>query len=123
MSSTSPRLSHCHLRGILGARDEGAIEGASALNTYFCGNGDLYDVAAAYAFHLAEAQGFIDGNKRTGVAAALAFLGLNGCGYLKDDGRLYQAMIAIAEKQIGKPELASFFRQYFNRQILDSLGG
>lgn len=35
-------------------------------------------MAAAYAFHLAESQAFLDVNKRTGMAAALVFLSGNG---------------------------------------------
>ena len=33
-----------------------------------------YGMAAAYAYHIAENQPFIDGNKRTAVVAALSFL-------------------------------------------------
>ena len=62
--------------------DEGLI--ASALNDYRYG-GDLDDVAAAYAFHISQNQGFRDGNKRTGVAAALTFLVKNGCKEPEDD--------------------------------------
>ena len=39
---------------------------------------DLFASAAAYAFHIAEGQPFLDGNKRTGLNAALVFLELNG---------------------------------------------
>jgi prophage maintenance system killer protein len=49
-------------------RHEGAIESA----------GDLYEIAGAYAGHIAESQACIDGNKRTGVKAALDFLEING---------------------------------------------
>jgi len=35
---------------------------------------DLFAMAAAYAFHIAENQAFVDGNKRTGVLAAVVFL-------------------------------------------------
>ena len=62
--------------GLDGVRDQGAVESAlsSAKNTYFYGAGDEYDIAAAYAFHVAESQAFLDGNKRTAVACALTFL-------------------------------------------------
>src|SRR5690349_1579837 len=65
--------------GSPGVGDEGLIQSAlaSAKNAYFYGGGDLFDIAAAYAFHLAQAQAFVDGNKRTGVGAALAFLAVN----------------------------------------------
>ncbi|OFZ19758.1 MAG: hypothetical protein A2Z20_00280 [Bdellovibrionales bacterium RBG_16_40_8] len=35
---------------------------------------DVYEMAAAYAFHIAENQPFVDGNKRTALASALVFL-------------------------------------------------
>src|SRR5882672_1053188 len=88
--------------GSAGVRDEGLVDSAlaSAKNAFFYGQGDVFDIAAAYAFHLAEAQAFVDGNKRTGVGAALTFLNLNGIERLPDDNRMYDAMIAIAEKKL-----------------------
>ncbi|HVU99837.1 MAG TPA: type II toxin-antitoxin system death-on-curing family toxin [Verrucomicrobiae bacterium] len=98
--------------GSEGIRDEGLIQSAlaSAINARVYGNGDVFDVAAAYAFHLAEAQAFIDGNKRTAAAAALTFLDINGIGELPGDDVLYDAMIAIANKEMSKTELAALFR-------------
>ncbi len=61
--------------GVDGARDPGAVEAAVAagLNTWFYQGGDVLDIAATYAFHLAEAQAILDGNKRTAIASALFF--------------------------------------------------
>ena len=42
------------------------------------GKPDAFDLAAAYAFGIAKARGFIDGNKRTAFVAAVSFLRLNG---------------------------------------------
>jgi death-on-curing protein len=39
---------------------------------------NLYEMAAAYLFHIARNHPFIDGNKRTGAAAAAVFLLMNG---------------------------------------------
>lgn len=39
---------------------------------------DLFAMAAAYLFHIVMNHPFIDGNKRTGLAAALVFLDING---------------------------------------------
>ncbi|MFO1514253.1 MAG: type II toxin-antitoxin system death-on-curing family toxin [Verrucomicrobiota bacterium] len=98
--------------GTKGIRDLGLIESAlaSAQNTYFYANGDLFDVAASYAFHLAEAQAFLDGNKRTGVATALVFLALNGVYAQPPQWALYLAMIDVAEKKKFKADLAEIFR-------------
>jgi death-on-curing protein len=99
--------------GIDGVRDRGLIESAlgSAQNTYYYGNGDLYDIAAAYAFHLAQAQAFLDGNKRTAVITALTFLDTNGVTRMPDNLVIYDAMIAIAERRLDKPGLAEIFRR------------
>ena len=98
--------------GSPGIRDRGLIESAlgSAINTFFYANGDLFDIAPAYAFHLAQAQAFLDGNKRTGIGAALLFLRANGVTRLPADTHLYDAMIAIAEKRLDKAGLAELFR-------------
>lgn len=97
-----------------GIRDENALESALAqpMHTYFYGYGDLHDIAAAYAFHLAENQPFIDGNKRTAIATALAFLEANGIATDRlTDEQLYDAMIAFAEKRLDKSALADVFRR------------
>jgi death-on-curing protein len=99
--------------GSAGIRDQGLVESAlaSAQNTFWYGDGDLFDIAAAYAFHLAEAQAFLDGNKRTGIWAALTFLRGNKCRIQPEQDQLYDAMIAIAEKRLNKAGLAEVFRQ------------
>lgn len=96
-----------------GVRDPWALESAviHPRNVFYYAQGDLFDVAAAYAFHLAESQAFLDGNKRTGIAVALVFLRLNGVTVLRATEELYAAMIAIAEKRMGKPELAALLRR------------
>jgi death on curing protein len=101
--------------GMAGARDDGLVNSAiaAAENTFFYGGGDLFDIAAAYAFHLSQAQAFFDGNKRTAVATAFAFLELNGITVTRDDGSIYDALIAIAERRMTKPELAALFRRLF----------
>jgi death-on-curing protein len=99
--------------GTGGVRDVGLIESAlgSAQNAFYYGNGDLYDIAAAYAFHLAQAQAFLDGNKRTAVITALTFLELNGVTKTPTNIEVYDAMIAIAERRLDKLALAEIFRR------------
>ena len=99
--------------GSAGIREPGLVESAlgSAQNTFWYGQGNLFEIAAAYAFHLAESQAFVDGNKRTAVAAAISFLRLNGKPFPKDDGSVYRAMIEIAEKRLDKRGLAETLRR------------
>ncbi len=76
--------------------------------------GDLFEIAAAYAFHLAQAQAFLDGNKRTAVGAAYLFLKANGVTKRPADLQTYNALIAIAEKRLDKAGLAELFRRAAN---------
>lgn len=100
--------------GADGVRDAGALESAVAMpQATFGGNfvhDDLFVMAAAYAFHIAQNQPFVDGNKRTGLGAALVFLDLNGIEIADPAGSLYDAMIALAERRLDKPGLAELLR-------------
>ena len=78
-------------------------------------HGDLFAMAAAYAFHIAQNQPFVDGNKRTGLAAALVFLDLNGVWVEDPKGRLYEALIALAERRLDKDGLARLLRELANQ--------
>lgn len=78
--------------GSAGIRDRGVLESAVAVaKATFDGkllHGDIFEMAAAYAFHIAENQPFLDGNKRSGLDAALVFLDVNGWLVLDPDERL-----------------------------------
>ena len=115
---TMHRMSIERFGGTHGLRDEGGFASAvdQPKNTFYYGHGDLFDCAAAYAFHIAQAQAFLDGNKRTAVAAALAFLERNGVDVLFDWVRFYDAMIAIAEHRLDKPGLAGQLREQAQQQ-------
>jgi death-on-curing protein len=91
-----------------GVREPGLVDSAlaSAKNTFWYAGGDLFDIAAAYAFHLAESQAFVDGNKRVAAAAALVFLEINGARLLSAPDALERAMIQIALRRLDKQGLA-----------------
>jgi death-on-curing protein len=101
--------------GSSGIRDQGGLEAAifHPQNIYFYARGDLYEMAAAYAFHIAEAQAFIDGNKRTAAGAALSFLEGNGIATTTQTDVLENAMLCIATKQLDKTGLAALLRTLF----------
>jgi death-on-curing protein len=108
------RLSLEHHGGLDGLRDSGLLDSAlmQPEAAYYYGNGDLADIAAAYAFHIAQNQPFIDGNKRTAMGSALTFLRLHGINPTCFNGaELYDAMIGIAEKRMDKAGLAAIFRK------------
>jgi death-on-curing protein len=99
--------------GDLTLRDRGLLESALAMpQSTFGGeffHTTLFGMAAAYAYHIAENQPFVDGNKRTGLAAALVFLALNGVEIEDPEGRLYGAMMDIAARKLSKEGLAALF--------------
>jgi death-on-curing protein len=101
--------------GIDGLREPGLLDSAlmQPEAAYFYGQGDLFSIAAAYAFHIAQNQPFLDGNKRTAMGSALLFLNANGVNLdALDEKQLYDAMIAIAEKRLDKAGLAAVFRSH-----------
>jgi death-on-curing protein len=102
--------------GALGIRDENILESAVAqpMHEYFYRNADLFEMAAAYAFHIAENQPFVDGNKRAGLLSALNFLAQNGIVANKPVAEFYDAMIGLAEKRLDKPGLAAVFRKHLS---------
>ena len=101
--------------GATGVSDQGLLESAVAMPRASFGEAylheDLAHMAAAYAFHIAQNQPFFDGNKRTGLVAALVFLDLNGITVLDPQEKLYDAMIAIAERRMDKDGLAELLRK------------
>lgn len=100
--------------GIRGIRDEGLLESAVMMAQASFGgeylHADLFEMAAADAFHIAENQAFFDGNKRTALVSTLVFLDINGCLILDDEMKLYDAMIAIANKAMDKYDLADLLK-------------
>lgn len=101
--------------GAEGVRDRGLLESAVATPQVSFGGQYLHEglhhMAAAYAFHVAQNQPFLDGNKRTGLVAALVFLDLNGITVFDPEERLYDAMIAVAERRMDKERLAELLRE------------
>lgn len=102
-----------------GIRDEGVLRSALAMpeatydGAYL--HEDEFSMAAAYAFHIAEGQPFVDGNKRTGLNAALVFLELNGWSAEDPEEELYDAMIGLATGTYTKSTLADVFRRLSRR--------
>jgi death-on-curing protein len=71
--------------GLIGVRDENALESALARARQRWGyeeDADLARLAADYAFGICSNHPFRDGNKRTAFLAAVIFLGLNGLDFV-----------------------------------------
>jgi death-on-curing protein len=102
--------------GSLGLRDLGALQSALAMPSASFGGDFLHptlaEMAAAYLFHVSQAHAFIDGNKRIALAAAIAFLGLNGHDLVADADELYDLCMGVAAGKISKSEVAVFLANH-----------
>jgi death-on-curing protein len=102
-----------------GIRDLGLLQ--SALATPAAGFGgrflhsDLFEMAAAYLFHISRKHPFVDGNKRTGAACALVFLELNDIEIDASEDALVEMVTAVAEGRAEKEAVAGFFRRHVHR--------
>jgi death on curing protein len=101
--------------GSSGIRDLGLLESAIGYveatvgGTYL--HSSLDEMAAAYLFAICRNHPFIDGNKRTALACALAFLGLNDITIACNPDELYDLVIGVAEGRVSKAAVTVFFEQ------------
>jgi death-on-curing protein len=101
--------------GAYGVRDPELLSSALAMpSATFEGNflhKDLYEQAAAYAFHICQNHPFVDGNKRAALATALVFLSLNGIELDDPKEELYRLMMDVSGKGTGKAEVTAVFKR------------
>ena len=101
--------------GAEGILEIGLLESAIAMprqgfgGSYF--HPDLASMAAAYLFHIISNHAFQDGNKRTGVHAALAFLGMNGVDLVLPTDEGERIALAVARHEMQKDAVIEFFTQ------------
>lgn len=100
--------------GAQGLRDENALESALARAETKANYEDpsIEELAAAYVFGIARNHAFVDGNKRTAIVAAGAFLIVNGHLLTADNGTLYEFVMAVASGEINEAGAAAFFRDH-----------
>jgi death-on-curing protein len=102
---------HCGLAGI---RDESALEAALARprqKWHYDADADLAMLAAAYAFGLARAHAFNDGNKRIALLTAVIFLELNGRDLAAQETDVVQVMTTLAAGTLSETHLAAWLRE------------
>ncbi len=76
---------------------------------------DIYQMAAAYLFHIVNNHPFVDGNKRAGAVSALVFLTLNGSGFNASEDDFFEMVMATARGEKDKVQVASFIRTWATR--------
>ncbi len=104
-----------HYGGAEGVRDVGLLHSAIAMPQASYGgellHKDLFEMAAAYLYHIVQNHPFLDGNKRTGAATAILFLAMNGIEIEADEDGLVELTLAVARGETGKQHIAEFFRK------------
>ena len=100
--------------GQAGVRDLNLLQSAIAQPEASFGgvflHADLFEMAAAYAFHLCQNHPFFDGNKRAALAASLVFLEINGISIHDPKMKLFEPMILMASGKLSKPEFSQVLR-------------
>ena len=101
--------------GTDGIRDLALLQSAMAQpEASFAGewlHRDIFEMAAAYAFHLCQNHPFLDGNKRVALVASLVFLEINGVSIADPSQKLFGAMLKLAEGSLHKEEFAQILRK------------
>lgn len=100
-------------------RDEALLEAAlmrPQMAAYY-EQADLIRQSALLAVGVAQAQAFLDGNKRTAYACADAFLRLNGLAYAGDPIALGQQLEALAQREGGLEEATTRFEAWLRERI------
>jgi death-on-curing protein len=102
--------------GIQGIREAGLLQSAVATPQATYGgqylHESIFDMASAYLFHIVKNHAFIDGNKRTGAAAAIVFLLLNNIDINAPEDSFEAIVRSVAVGNAGKAEVSEFFRKY-----------
>ncbi len=101
--------------GLEGLRDAGLLHSAIAMaQASYDGeylHDDIFEMAAAYLYHIVQNHPFTDGNKRTGAACAIVFLAMNDIRIDNDQEGLVILTLSVAAGKTGKAEIADFFRR------------
>lgn len=97
-----------------GVRDVGLLESAlarpSKIEAYEP-DADIARLGAALGFGIAKNHPFVDGNKRTALAATRTFLLLNGFSVEATQQEKYFTFLALADGTLSEEELAGWLRE------------
>ena len=102
-----------------GLRNEDGLESAIAQpqQVHHYTDADHYEIAGAYAYHIAENQPYVDGNKRTAMAAATAYLETNGIDTSRlPEDKAYDTMIGVSAKEVDRQQVGDFLRSSLEHQ-------
>ena len=103
-----------------GIRDEGLLKSALAQaqmtidGEYL--HRDIFEMAAAYGYHICQNHAFIDGNKRLALVAIDTFLQMNGWELIADEKETYITILRLAAGELNKQQLSKWIREYVQKR-------
>ena len=99
--------------GASGLRDDGLLQGAleRPINKWQYESTDTFGCAAAYAFGIAKAHAFVDGNKRTAFVTSVTFLRLNGCHFVTEPAKGVGSMEDLASGAVSEESFKNWLEQ------------
>jgi len=101
--------------GAFGIRDISLLSSAISIpKSTFDGkylHKDLFEMAAAYIFHICQNHPFIDGNKRVALVSGLVFLEFNNINIDDPDQELYSMMMNVSSGKYSKDKISSILRK------------
>ena len=107
--------------GLDGIRDQGMLESALGRPTnkysYESPKPSLAQLAAAYAFGIANNHPFIDGNKRTAFVVCELFLRLNKQGLEASAEEKYIIFLSLADGTLSEEALAQWIAEHLISRI------
>ena len=99
--------------GASGLRDDGLLQNAlqRPINKWQYENTDTFGCAAAYAFGVAKAHAFVDGNKRTAFVTSVTFLRLNGWHFTTEPAEGVSFMEDLASGVVSEESFKNWLEQ------------
>ena len=100
--------------GSAGIRDQGLLESALARprNLYKYNQAGIIELAASYTAGIIQNHPFVDGNKRAGFLAGIAFLELSGFKFTASEAETTPMIVALAAGQLKESQLVKWLDKH-----------
>jgi death-on-curing protein len=99
--------------GASGLRDQGLLQNAMQrpVNKWQYQNADIFECAAAYAYGIAKAHAYADGNKRTTFVTSATFLRLNGWHFVTEPAAGLAFVEGLASDEVSEEEFKNWLER------------
>ena len=101
--------------GSHGLRDKNLLESALEMPKSGFGGAHfhttIFEMAAAYLFHLVKNHPFVDGNKRIGFGCADLFLAMNQIELTMSEDQAVDLTMRVASETVSKADIAKMFAE------------